>query len=153
MVPSRICFHCATTGTPRWGHFLNKVLMLTVLDFQKCHWFLTYIYLFFSNFPSFLSFVSVFFFVCFCFCFCFCLFAISWATPTAYGGSQARGLIGAVAAGLHHSSWQRWILNPLSKAKDQTCNLKIPSYICFCCATMGTPLFFILLFYCSGIFY
>ena len=21
---------------------------------------------------------------------------------------------------LHHSSWQRWILNPLSKARDQT---------------------------------
>ena len=25
------------------------------------------------------------------------------AAPTAYGGFQARGLIGAVAAGLHHS--------------------------------------------------
>ena len=33
----------------------------------------------------------------FVFCFLFCLFAISWATPPAYGGSQARGLIGAVA--------------------------------------------------------
>ena len=30
-------------------------------------------------------------------------FAISWAAPTAYGGSEARGRIGAVAAGLHHS--------------------------------------------------
>ena len=30
----------------------------------------------------------------------FCLFR---DTPTAYGGSQARGPIGAVAAGLHHS--------------------------------------------------
>ena len=30
----------------------------------------------------------------------FCLFAISWAAPVAYGGSHARGLIGAVAAGL-----------------------------------------------------
>ena len=29
--------------------------------------------------------------------------AISWAAPLAYGGSQARGLIGAVAAGLHQS--------------------------------------------------
>ena len=29
--------------------------------------------------------------------------AISWAAPAAYGGSQARGLIGAVATGLHHS--------------------------------------------------
>ena len=36
---------------------------------------------------------SVFFFV-------FCLFM---AAPKAYGGSQARGLIGAIAAGLHHS--------------------------------------------------
>ena len=33
----------------------------------------------------------------------FGLFAISRATPVAYGGSQARGLIGAVAAGLHQS--------------------------------------------------
>ena len=33
----------------------------------------------------------------------FCLFTISWAAPTAYEGSQARGLIGAVAAGLHQS--------------------------------------------------
>ena len=40
----------------------------------------------------------------------FCLFvffvvvvAISWATPAAYGGSQARGPIGTVATGLHHS--------------------------------------------------
>ena len=31
------------------------------------------------------------------------LFAISWAVPAAYGGSQARGRIGAIAAGLHHS--------------------------------------------------
>ena len=30
-------------------------------------------------------------------------FAISWAALTAYGGSQARGRIGAVAAGLHQS--------------------------------------------------
>ena len=35
--------------------------------------------------------------------FFFCLFAISGATPTAHGSSQARGLIGAVATGLHHS--------------------------------------------------
>jgi len=29
--------------------------------------------------------------------------AISWAALAAYGGSQARGLIGAVAASLHQS--------------------------------------------------
>ena len=33
----------------------------------------------------------------------FCLFAFSRAAPTAYGDSQARGLIGAVANGLHQS--------------------------------------------------
>ena len=32
-----------------------------------------------------------------------CLFVFSRAAPTAYGGSQARGPIGAVAAGLDHS--------------------------------------------------
>jgi len=35
--------------------------------------------------------------------FLFCLFAISWAAPAAYGGSQARGQIGAVAASLRQS--------------------------------------------------
>ena len=34
------------------------------------------------------------------FCFCFCLFR---AAPEVYGGSQARGGIGAIAAGLHRS--------------------------------------------------
>ena len=29
--------------------------------------------------------------------------AISWAAPTAYGGSQAKGKIGAVATGLRQS--------------------------------------------------
>ena len=33
----------------------------------------------------------------------FCLFAIYWAAPVAYGGSQARALIEAVASGLHQS--------------------------------------------------
>ena len=39
---------------------------------------------------------------------------------------------------LHHSSRQRWILNPLSEAGDQTRNLVVPSRIRFCCATTGT---------------
>ena len=30
---------------------------------------------------------------------------------------------------LHHSSWQRWILNPLSIARDRTHNLMVPSRI------------------------
>uniref|UniRef100_A0A8D1CP28 NADH dehydrogenase [ubiquinone] 1 alpha subcomplex subunit 12 n=1 Tax=Sus scrofa TaxID=9823 RepID=A0A8D1CP28_PIG len=60
-----------------------------------------------------------------------------WAAPAADGGSEARGQIRAVAAGLcqsriharssricdpHHSSQQRWILNPLSEARDGTRN-------------------------------
>ena len=36
-------------------------------------------------------------------CVCVCLFAFSRAASEAYGGSQARGPIGAVAASLHHS--------------------------------------------------
>ena len=50
------------------------------------------------------------FFVLFVFCclfffffFFFGLFAISWGAPAAYGGSQARGPIGAVAASLRQS--------------------------------------------------
>ena len=62
------------------------------------------------------------------------------AAPMACGSSPARGLIGAVATSLYHSSWQRWIGNPLSKARDRTCNLVVPSQICFCCATIGTPI-------------
>ena len=76
------------------------------------------------------------------------------AAPVAYGGSQASGLIGAVAASyaratampdpscvcpLHHSSQQHWILNPLSEARNWTRNLISPSQIHFCCATAGTP--------------
>ena len=37
------------------------------------------------------------------FFFFFWLFGFSRAAPVAYGGSQAKGLIGAVAAGLHQS--------------------------------------------------
>ena len=40
---------------------------------------------------------------------------------------------------LHHSSWQRRILNPLSEARDRTFVLMDASQIRFHCATMGTP--------------
>ena len=83
------------------------------------------------------------------FFFFFFVFLSIWATPMAYGGSQARGRIRAVAARLchnysnarfePHSSWQRPILNPLSKARDRTHNLRVPSQIRFHCATRGTP--------------
>ena len=41
---------------------------------------------------------------------------------------------------LHHSLRQGRILNPLSEARDQTCNLMIPRWICFHCYMMGTPI-------------
>ena len=73
-----------------------------------------------------------------------------WATgkynaPSAYGIAQARGWIRAAAAGhshvcnLHHSSWQCRILNPWITVRNQTFILMDTSWICFCCATMGTP--------------
>ena len=74
--------------------------------------------------------------------FCFLSFCLLRATPVAYGGSQARGLIRAIAYAratairdlshvchLHHSSQHCWILNPLSKARDRTLNLMVPSQI------------------------
>ena len=39
----------------------------------------------------------------------------------------------------HHSSQQHQILNPVSEARNRTCNLMVPSQIHFHCATMGTP--------------
>ena len=81
----------------------------------------------------------------------FCVFR---AASAAYGGSQARGQIRAIAAGyttapampdlscicdLHHRSRQHPILNQLSKGRDWTCIFMDPSQICFCCATTGTP--------------
>ena len=68
----------------------------------------------------------------------FFFFGLFRAKPAAYRGSQARGPIRAVASAyatatatqdlshvydLHHSSQQRRILNPLSKARDGTCVL------------------------------
>ena len=40
---------------------------------------------------------------------------------------------------LHHSSWQCWIPNPMSEARDGNCILMDTSQIHFCCATVGIP--------------
>ena len=73
----------------------------------------------------------------------FCLFR---AAAMTHGGSQAKGQIGAAATALitgtvtpdlsctcdlHHCSQQCQILNPLNKARDQTCILMHTSQICF----------------------
>ena len=42
---------------------------------------------------------------------------------------------------LYHNSQQRQILNLLSKARDRTHNLMVPSRIHFHCTKMGTPAF------------
>ena len=86
------------------------------------------------------------------FIYLFIYFCFVGATLRAYGGSQARGQIGATAANLYHShsnarseprlqpspTAHSWILNPLSEARDWTHNFMVPSWIHFHCATMGT---------------
>ena len=69
------------------------------------------------------------------------------AASVAYGGSQAGGQIEAAAAGyttataaqdpshvcyLHHSSWQCWIVNPLSRARDHTHILMDTGQVHYC---------------------
>ena len=86
-----------------------------------------------------------------CFLFLCLLFRVASA---AYGGSQTRvaselqlrTYTTAIAmwdpsgvCELQHSSWQCWILNRLSEARDRTYILMVPSRICFLCATTGTP--------------
>ena len=79
--------------------------------------------------------------------------------PMAHGGSQARGRIRVVAAGLRQSysnarsepclrptPQQRQILNPLGKARDRTCVFMDAGQIHFGCATTATPFFFLFLF-------
>ena len=89
------------------------------------------------------------------FFFCFFLFLFR-VTPVAYGSSQARGPIRAVAAGLrysHSSAGSKPRLRPTpqltsmsdpqpsERARDQNCIIMDTSQICFHCTTIGTPNF------------
>ena len=82
------------------------------------------------------------------------LFLGGGAAPEAYGGSLARGLIGATVASLRRSHsnarskprlrptrqlMQRQFVNPQSEARDRTRILVVPSQIRFHCAVTGTP--------------
>ena len=53
--------------------------------------------------------------------------------------SQVRGWIRATVAGLHYSSWQRQIFDPLSGAGDGICVLMDASQIRFHWATKANP--------------
>ena len=61
--------------------------------------------------------------------FVFVLFCLFRAALTANGGCQAKGQMEATAAGLHQNSQQHWILNPLSKARDQTLVFMVASWV------------------------
>ena len=130
----------------KWGHYGSKFLCYTLLIKIITDFFLCQVLSFFvlSKMSKYVK--ILYMFICFCFL---------EPYPLAYGGSQARGLIGAIAAGLHHShsntsdpshvchlchsSWQHWILNPLIEARGWTHNLMVPTGNHFHCATTGTP--------------
>ena len=103
---------------------------------------LTSVYEGFDFATSLSSFAIVHLFNLFLFVILFYFWSFLGLLPVAYGGSQVRGLIGAVAASLrqshsnvgsepclYHSSRQHWMLNPLSKAREWTRNLMVPSQI------------------------
>ena len=103
--------------------------------------------IFFCTFWPFVFLLLLFFFVCLLFCF---LGPLPWHIEAPRLGVESELQLPAYTTGyagskrvcdLHHSSWQRWILDPLSEARDGTHSLVVSSRICFCCATMGTPIF------------
>ena len=86
--------------------------------------------------------------------FFFSFFFLNRTTTVAYGGSQARGQIGASAAGLHHSHsnvkselclWPTpqlmatWDPDPLIEVRDRTQVLLDTSQVPYHWATTGTP--------------
>ena len=66
--------------------------------------------------------------------------ALSELLPPAYATATTTPYPSSIC-NLHHSSWQRRILNPLNEARDGTHNLMVPSRISFRCTMMGTPVF------------
>ena len=70
--------------------------------------------------------------------FVFFFFFLFRAVHVTYGRSHARGWIRASPSSLCHSSWQQWILNSLSEARDQTCIFMNTCRVHYCWATVGT---------------
>ena len=54
---------------------------------------------------------------------------------------------------LYHSSWQHWIPDPLTEARDRTRILMDTSQICFCCTPMGTSDFLVFELYSMNMVY
>ena len=110
----------------RWGKLPLEVPGILPLSFISSIYFiflLTFLILIFSIYILVWK-QFFFFFLVFTSSSFFFLFRVA---TVAYGRSWIRGRIRAEAAGLHHSSQQRQILNPLSQARDQTLNLMVPS--------------------------
>ena len=82
----------------KWLHLMTEIVAVTFPFWQKLWWHIKdgrVLYLFI-----------------------FCLFVFSRAIPAAYGGSQARSLIEATAAGLrqsHSNSGYKWCVQPTPK--------------------------------------
>ena len=119
----------------------NKTKTFSHIYILRIHLYWASDDLFFMNLPKFIVNMCHFFgrVNFFFFFFFFCIF---WGAPKAYGGSQARCQIRAVAASLchlNHSSPQCQILNPLSEARVRTCILMDTSQILFHWAKTGTP--------------
>ena len=132
---SRLMKHCNRDTI--WGFTCVRNIVRNVLVMSAKRWKCKLL-----NFPNAQTLLTgfVFLFVCFFFWGGGLFFGLFFrAALAANEGSQARGPIRATTAGLHHSSWQRQILNPRSEARDRTHNFMVPTWIHFHDATMKTP--------------
>ena len=126
---------------PESTGLFSKGLHLHISKIQDwVTWCLFFCFFFF--FPAYATFLKFFLFFYFLFFLSFCYFfgplprhmevprlgVESELQPPAYARATATRDPSLVCS-LHHSSWQRWIVNPLSKARDRTYNLMVPSRI------------------------
>ena len=103
--------------------------------------------------------------------------SLAWELPYATGAALEKTKKKKNCAGIiPHCSWWQWtwkryafgrnsmysfiqsriqrrILNPLSKAGDWPCNLMVPSWIHFPCATTGTPIHSLFFFFFFKIYF
>ena len=95
--------HCNTVGTPRRLIFIPSAVYgaLDYLTFKNMYILFPQLECMFLEGQDHILYYFILFYYLFIY---FCLFLVfSRAAPAAYGGSQAGGLIGAVASGLGHS--------------------------------------------------